>query len=177
MIQSNTPAINGGETYAKVFVGTQTLVTDVYGMKSPSQFPNTFSDNITEHDGAPTKLISNHAQVEISKCVKEIICTLYIASWQNEPHYRHQNPAKCHYQDVKHLCNTVLDHAGAPAYCWLLCLIYICFVLNNCYSDNIKGVPIHMATGTTNDISPLLSFEFYEPIYYHMDDMTCPFPL
>ena len=27
-----------------------------------------------------------------------------------------------------------------------------------------------MATGTTNDISPLLSFEFYEPIYYHMDD-------
>ena len=31
-----------------------------------------------------------------------------------------------------------------------------------------------MVTGTTNDISPLLSFEFYEPIYYHMDDM--PFP-
>ena len=63
---------------------------------------------------------------------------------------------------------------GAPANCWLLYLIYICFVLNNYYSDSIKGVPIHMATGTTNDISPLLSFEFYEPIYYHMDDM--PFP-
>ena len=36
------------------------------------------------------------------------------------------------------------------------------------------AVPIRMATGTTHDISPLLSFEFYEPIYYHMDDM--PFP-
>ena len=100
--------------------------------------------------------------------------TFYIASWQSEPHYQHQNPAKQCYQDVKHLCNTVLDHTGAPAYCWLLCLIYICFVLNNCYSDNIKGVQIRMVTGTTNDISPLLSFEFYKPIYYHMDDT--PFP-
>ena len=83
-----------------------------------------------------------------------------------------KNPAKQCYQDVKHLCNTVLDHNGAPAYCWLLCLIYICFVLNNCYSDNIKGVLIGMAT-----VLPTISvlyFEFYKPIYYHMDDM--PFP-
>ena len=140
MIQSNTPAIDGGETYVQIFVGMQTLITDVYGMKSPAQFPSTLSDNITKH-GALTKLISDCAQVEISKCVQEILQTLYIASWQSEPHYQHQNPTECHYQDVKCLCNTVLDCTGAPAYCWLLCLIYICFVLNNCYSDNIKGVP------------------------------------
>ena len=39
----------------------------------------------------------------------------------------------------------------------------------------MKGIPFHLATSTTNDISPLLSFEFYEPVYYHMDDM--PFPV
>ena len=31
---SDTPAIDGGETSAQIFVGTESLVTDVYGMKS-----------------------------------------------------------------------------------------------------------------------------------------------
>ena len=148
-----------------------TLVTDVYGMKSSAQFHSTLSDNIIDR-GTPMKLISYQAQVEISKHVQEILQTLYIASWQSEPHHQHQNPPKCHYQDVKWMCNTIVDHTSAPAYCWLLCLIYICFVLNNCYSDNIKGHLLVM--GTTNDISPLLCFKFYKPVYYHMDDI--PFP-
>ena len=46
----DSAAINSGETYAQIFVGMQTLITDVYAMKSPAQFPGTLSDNITEHD-------------------------------------------------------------------------------------------------------------------------------
>jgi hypothetical protein len=53
-IQSDTPAINGRETYAQIFVGTCSLVTDMYGMKSPAQFPGTLADNIMQH-GAPTQ--------------------------------------------------------------------------------------------------------------------------
>jgi hypothetical protein len=34
---------------------------------------------------------------------------------------------------VKQLCNTILDWTGAPTYCWLLCLMYVCFVLNNAF--------------------------------------------
>ena len=89
-IQLDTLAINGGETYAQIFVGMRSLITDVYGMKSPAQFPGTLSDNIMQH-GAPTKLIRDHAQVEISKHIQEILCTLYIGSWQSEPHYQHQD--------------------------------------------------------------------------------------
>ena len=50
----------------------------------------------------------------------------------------------------------------------------MCFVLNNCWNDTINDVPIRAANGTTNDISPLLYFRFYEPVYYHVDD--APFP-
>ena len=172
-IHSDTPAIDGGETYAQIFVDTQTLVTDVYDMKSSAQFPGTLSNNIIDC-GAPTKLISNQAQLEISKYVQEILWTLYIAPWQCEPHHQHQNPVECHYQDVRQMCNTILNCTSAPPYCWLLCLIYVCFVLNNCYSDNIKGALLCLATNTTNDISPLLCFNIYEPVHYHMDDI--PFP-
>jgi hypothetical protein len=39
-VYSNALDINGGETCAQFFVGTETLVTDVYGMKTEKHFVN-----------------------------------------------------------------------------------------------------------------------------------------
>jgi hypothetical protein len=72
MVYSDTPAICGGETMAQLFVGTKSLVTDVEGMKSQCQFVNSLEDNIRRR-GAPNKLISDGAQVEISNKVKNIL--------------------------------------------------------------------------------------------------------
>jgi hypothetical protein len=41
-------------------------------------------------------------------------------------------------------------------------------------SDNIKTTPLQLALSTTNNISHLLYFTFYQPVYYLMDDT--PFP-
>jgi hypothetical protein len=71
-IYSHTPAIDCGVTSAQLFVGTKTHTADVYPIKSDKQFVNTLLDNITQC-GAPTKLISNRAQVEISECVKQVL--------------------------------------------------------------------------------------------------------
>jgi hypothetical protein len=81
-IQSDVPAIDGGEKYAQIFVGTKSLVTDVHGMKSPAQFPGILTDEIITC-GAPTKLISDSAHVETSKEVRSILCTYGISSWQS----------------------------------------------------------------------------------------------
>ena len=59
------------------------------------------------------------------------IVHMYIGAWQSEPHYQHQNPAEWWYKDLKRMVNTVLDHTGTPAYCWLLCLMYVSFIINN----------------------------------------------
>jgi hypothetical protein len=71
-IQSNVPAIDGGEKYAQNFIGTNSLVTDIHGMKSPAQFPGVLTDEIITC-GAPTKLISDSACVETSKEVRGIL--------------------------------------------------------------------------------------------------------
>jgi hypothetical protein len=92
-IQSDVPAINGGEKYAQIFVGTKSLVTDVHGMRSSAQFPVVLTDKIITC-GAPTKLISDSARVETSKEVHNILRTYAISSWQSEPHQQHQNPAE-----------------------------------------------------------------------------------
>jgi hypothetical protein len=173
-IYSDTPAIDCGVTSAQLFVGTRTHTADVYPIKSDKQFVNTLLDNITQRGGAPTKLISDRAQVEISERVKQVLRPLHISTWQSEPHQQHQNPAECQYQNIKRLCNTILDRSGAPAYTWLLCLMYVCFLLNNTWCEAVDDIPIRMSMGSTNDISPLLCFHFWEPVYYKFDDSDFP---
>jgi hypothetical protein len=142
-------------------------------MKSPAQFPGVLTDEIITCS-APTKLISDSACIETSKEVCGILRTYGISSWQSEPHQQHQNPAEWRYQTVKRLCNTILDRTSAPSYCWLLCLMYVCFVLNNSFSEVIQSTPLRQAYGTDNDISPMLYFSFYEPVYYLVDETTFP---
>ena len=60
------------------------------------------------------KLMSDRAQVEISKRVLDILRALFIDDWQSEPHRQHQNPAERRCQTVKRSNNTLLDRTGAP---------------------------------------------------------------
>jgi len=62
-VRSDTPAIDGGETSAQTFVGTETLVTDARSMKSEKQFVNALEDDTHERD-AMSRLLSDRAQVE-----------------------------------------------------------------------------------------------------------------
>jgi hypothetical protein len=52
--------------------------------------------------------------------------------------------------------------------------MYVCFMLNNTFSAVIQSTPLHQAYGTDNDISPMLYFSFYEPVYYLVDETTFP---
>jgi hypothetical protein len=172
-IHSDTAAIDCGITSAQLFVGTKTHTADVYPIKSNKQFVNTLLDNITQRS-APTKLISDRAQVEISERVKQVLQPLHISTWQSELHQQHQNPAKHQNQNIKQLCNTILDRSGALAYTWLLCLMYVCFLLNNTWCEAVDDIPIRMSMGCTNDMSPLLCFHFWEPVYYKLDNSDFP---
>jgi hypothetical protein len=52
--------------------------------------------------------------------------------------------------------------------------MYVCFVLNNAFSEVIQSTPLCQAYGTDNDISPMLYFSFYELVYYLVDETTFP---
>jgi hypothetical protein len=115
IVYSNVPAIDDGSTVAVLFVGTDTQVTNVYGINTDKQFINTLEDNITNR-GAPHKLLGDSAQALISNKVQDILRNLCIKSWQSEPHQQQQNPAERCYQTIKRAANCVLDRSGAPNY-------------------------------------------------------------
>ncbi len=171
---ADTPAVDSGATCAQIFVGTETLVTDAYGIKSERQFVNTLEDNIRQR-GAPTKLISDRAQVEISNKVKDILRALFIQDWQSEPHQQHQNFAERRIQTLKTTTNRVMDRVGAPAYCWLLCLMYVSFLLNlMAVPSKNNMVPLTALTNQVTDCSAALCFSFWDPVYYKVDDNAFP---
>ena len=173
-VYADTPAIDDGSTCAQLFFGTKTYVTEVYGMKTDRQFINALEDTIRFH-GAMDKLVSDRAQVEISNRVQDILRAYGIASWQSEPHQQHQNPAERRYQTVKRFTNTILNRTSAPEFTWLLCVQYVCYVWNRMACEPLHWrMPLERLTGSTPDISPLLRFTFWEPVYCRLEDADFP---
>ena len=172
-VYADTPAIDNGATSAVLFVGTDSMVTDLYGVKTDKQFVNTLEDNIRQR-GAHNKLISDCAQVEVSNKVLDILRTLFISAWQSEPHQQQQNPTERRIQTIKNTSKRIMDRVGAPSYTWLLCLTYVCYLLNHTYNETVKNVPLNRLTGTAVDISPLLRFHFWQKVYFKKEENTFP---
>ena len=94
----------------------------------------------------------------------------HIQDYQSEPYHQHQNKAENHFGLAKRYTNTVMNTSGCPASFWLLCLQYICVVLNHLASPTLQGIcPVQALEGTTPDISFMPHFSFYEPVYNRID--------
>ena len=47
-----------------------------------------------------------------------------------------------------------MNRSGAPANCWLLCMIYVCYILNHTAWGALNGsIPLLVLYGITADIS------------------------
>ena len=114
---------------AQFFVGRDNLVCDAYGIKTQKQFINTLYDNIRS-SGAMTPLITDGGRYEISKNFVDLLRSLFIKQHKSEPYHQHQNTAEQRYGVVKRYINTHMNLTGSPAYCWLLCMLYVCHLLN-----------------------------------------------
>ena len=118
-----------------------------------------------------TTLITDGGRYEISKKVADLLRSLFIKQHESEPYHQHQNKAEQRYGVEKRYINTLMNLTGAPAHCWLLCMLYVCHLLNATASPALGGLtPLQALTGQVPDISHFLHFSFWEPIYYKVDE-------
>ena len=76
---------------------------------------------------------------------------------------------------LKRYTNTILSRTSAPANTWLLCLLYVCFLLNCLACQSLQWqTPLEALEGSMTDISPLLRFSFWDPVYYKLDNSDFP---
>ena len=121
------------------------------------------------------KLLSDSAKTEISNKVMDILRAYHISNWHSEPYHQNQNPAEWRYRTIKSWTNTVMNRSGAPANCWLLCLIYVHYLLNHIACTALDGkIPLLALTGIAPDISIILLFTFYQPVFYATYDQHFP---
>ena len=88
-----------------------------------------------------------------------------------EPYHPQQNPSEGRIGTVKGRVTGVMDFTGAPKKLWLYCSFYVTDILNHT-ADKALGwrTPLEKAFGITPDISPFLTFKFFEPVYYYDND-------
>ena len=132
-----------------------------------------------------TKLISDYAKVEISNKVKDILRMYHSSSWYSEPYHQNQNPAEGRYKNqnpaegryctLKSWTNTIMNRSGAPADCCLLCMIHASYILNHLSCEALAGnVPLGMLYGVSPDISTILLYTFYQPVFYATHNQSYP---
>ena len=155
---------------AQFLVGKDTLVCDAYEIKSQKQFINTLYDNIKIR-GAMNTIITDGEKYEFLKKVADLLRSLFTKQYESEPYHHYQNKAEQCYGAVKRYINTLMNLTGAPAHCWLLCLLYVCSLLIAITSPVLVGlIPIQALTGQVPDISHYIHLSFWEPVYYKVDE-------
>ena len=68
-----------------------------------------------------------------------------------------------------------MNRSGAPADCWLLCVIHASYILNHLSYEDLGGTaPLGMLYGVSPDISILLLYTFYQPVFYATHNQSYP---
>ena len=171
-LKSETPCMMTGVKLAQLFVGCDTYLMDVFPLKSEKDMAHVLQDVIRKR-GAMDKLISDGAKSQISQYTATILRQYHIKDHLSEPHYQHQNPAERFWSHVKPLVNAILNRTNAPAGLWFLCLLYVAFILNRMALKSLNWrTPLEAHSGETPDISIIMRFKFFEPVYYSNVEVT-----
>ena len=158
-----------GETCAQIFYGMSSHVINVYGMKSESEFATSAYPDFLRHEGAPSILRRDRGLAQRSKRVNEINRSLLIGDEFSEPYHQQQNPVeKNAIRWLKLHSKVLLDRTNAPPELWLHAMEYLAEVHNHTAKETLRwSIPVTLRHGETRDISHLLMYQFYEPVYYH----------
>ena len=68
-----------------------------------------------------------------------------------------------------------MNRTGAPADCWLLCMIHASYILNHLSCEALAGnVLLGMIYGVSPVISIILQYTFYQPVFYATHNQSYP---
>jgi hypothetical protein len=165
---------HAGATMVQLYCGCDSQFTAVFPMTTEKNMHHTLEDFIRQY-GAPHTLFSDNAKTQIGKAVQDILRIYAINDFQCEPHHQHQNYAERRIQEIKKYTNLIMDRVGAPPTYWLLCLEYVVYLINRLSVQSLHWkTPFEVFTGQKPDISALMAFYWFQPVYYLHPDKKFP---
>jgi hypothetical protein len=157
-----------GSTCAQVFYGLLSHMINVYGMRSENEGPNRLDDFLRE-EGIPTIMRSDNSRMQrYGKGWLKRLRELLIHAEFCEPHNQQQNPVELRaIRWLKDASKVIMKRTGAPRHVWLQAMEYLADIHNSTSDETLEWrTPRSVRTGTQTDISPLIQFQFWEPVVY-----------
>ena len=153
---------------SQAFYGVKSRRIEVRGMKTEAEFYQVYQDFLREV-GIPHTLRRDNARSEGSERVRQLNRDLIIADEFTEPYSPWQNPAEN--RGVKFLkaqTQIIMNRVGAPSNLWFCCQEYLCLVHNLSAHPLLDWkTPMEVSRGDRPDISQILQFYWYEPVFYY----------
>ena len=137
-------------------------------MRTESDFAATAYPDFLRHEGIPTILRRDRGRAQRSQKVLDINRQYLIGDEFSEPYHQQQNPVeKNAIQWLKIHSKVLLDRTNAPPSLWLAAMEYLAEIHNHTAKETLRwAIPMTLRHGDTRDISHLLMFSFFEPVYY-----------
>jgi hypothetical protein len=150
----------------------------VYPMISKSETPESLL-SLIHHVGIPSSIHSDYAK-EIKEGKFNKICQEYhIPVTTTEPYSPWQNRAEGAIREMKRHVRRKMHSRNVPQSLWDFCVKWSCDVRAKSAhkSFDLDGrTPYEVVMGDTPDISSLMDYDFYEPIWYYDEISQFPEP-
>ena len=74
------------------------------------------------------------------------LLTCSISNWTSEPYHQNLNLVEWKYRTIKLCTNNVMNGSDKPSNYWLLCIIYVCYLLNHIAYSKDSKIPDYRLT-------------------------------
>ena len=164
-------AVDGGHTAAQVYYGVKSHMINIYGMHSKGEAHDTYLDFIRE-EGIPSVIHRDGSKEQKNKEFKRTNRDYKIRDSWTEPYHPHQNPAETRaIRFLKRVAKALITVTGAPQETWFHALKYVAMINNWTSHESLDWkTPYEKRHGVEPDISPLIAYHFYQPVYYYSED-------
>ncbi len=173
---SSKPSI-GGKKMAQLYIN-DIGYTKIYPMKLKSDASDSLLAFIHEV-GIPSGVHSYDAK-ELTQGRFKTLCSEYcIPSTSTEPYSPWQNRAEGGIRELKRHVHRKMKARNVPLRLWDFCCKWSCDVRNKTAGNNflLEGrTPYEVIHGHTPDISSLMDYDFYEPVWYYDELSQFPEP-
>jgi len=171
-IFSGIPGFDGS-TCEQVFFGFVSRMTNVYPMpsKASGHILKAYQD-FMRYEGVPECLHRDLSNEQKVASIIDLNRDMRVKDTWSEPDHPNQNFVEAlGIKPLKLGAENIMNRTGADPGSWPWVHKYICDINNHCASPFLSWkCPIQVRHGRTPDISAFLQFQFWEKVYFKIDE-------
>ena len=155
-----------GYNCAQIFVGNNSKYVKHYGMRSEGSGPDALLEFFRDA-GVPISITRDNSKMQTSNLWNEYMKRYWVKDKFTEPYHSGQNPAERAMSVQKEKLERIMIESGCTPEAWFRAACHVADVNNHTANKTLNfRTPAEVHSGETPDISGLVQYQFWDPVYY-----------